>query len=84
MNIDITPIVEEYNMLIVVLEDVHKVYFRQRIDDTTDELAKLLRIHQINLYREKNNSRGFRWKWLEELLIAKKANSGAKIDNCIM
>ena len=45
-----------------------------------DELANLLEIPQLNLYREKNNSRGLRWKRLEELLNAKKANLGAKIE----
>jgi len=45
-----------------------------------DELAKLLGIPQLIPYREKDNSGGLRWKRLEELLIAKKANPGVKLE----
>jgi hypothetical protein len=44
-----------------------------------DELANLLDIHHLNSYKEKNKSGDLRLKRLEELLIAKKANLGAKI-----
>ena len=67
-----TPTIEEYSVLTEFPEDAYKVYFRQRIDDTMDELAKLLGIPQLIPYREKDNSGGLRWKRLEELLIAKK------------
>jgi hypothetical protein len=79
-NVDMTPTIEEYSVLTEFPEDAYKVYFRQRIDDTMDELAKLLGIPQLIPYREKDNSGGLRWKRLEELLIAKKTNPGAKLE----
>ena len=57
-NVDMTPTIEEYSVLTEFPEDAYKVYFRQRIDDTMDELAKLLGIPQLIPYREKDNSRG--------------------------
>ena len=75
-----TPTIKKYSVLTEFLEDAYKVYFRQRIDDTMDELAKLLRIPQLIPYKEKDNSGGLRWKRLEELLIAKKSNPDAKLE----
>jgi hypothetical protein len=74
------PTIEEYSVLTEFPENTHKVYFCQRINDTIDEFAKLLGIPQLIPYREKDNSGGLRWKRLEELLIAKKANPRAKIE----
>jgi hypothetical protein len=73
------PIIEEYSVLIEFPKDIHKVSFHQKIENTIEELVKLLRIHQISLYK-KINYGGLRWKRLEELLIAKKSNLGAKLE----
>ena len=74
------PTIEEYGVLTEFPEDIHKVYFHQKMENTIEELAKLLGIHQMSLYREKNNSGGLRWKRLEELLIAKKSNHVANLE----
>ena len=74
------PTIEEYGVLTEFPEDIHKVYFHQKMENTIEELAKLLGIHQMSLYREKNNSGGLRWKRLEELLIPKKSNPGANLE----
>jgi hypothetical protein len=79
-NVDMVPTIEEYGVLTEFPEDIHKVYFHQKIENTVEELAKLLGIHQMSLYREKNNSGGLRWKRLEELLIAKTSNPGANLE----
>jgi hypothetical protein len=79
-DVDMVPTLEEYGVLTEFPEDIHKVYFHQRIEDTVEELAKLLGIQQMSLYREKNDSGGLRWKRLEELLIAKKSNPCAKLE----
>jgi len=79
-DVDMVPTIEEYGVLTEFLEDIHKVYFHQKIEDTIEELAKLLGIQQMSLYREKNNYGGLRWKRLEELLIAKKSNPCAKLE----
>jgi hypothetical protein len=73
------PTIEEYSVLIEFSKDIHKVSFHRKIENTIEELVKLLRIHQISLYK-KNNYGGLRWKRLEELLIAKKSNPGAKLE----
>ena len=73
------PIIEEYSVLIEFPKDIHKVSFHRKIENTIEELVKLLRIHQISLDK-KNNYGGLRWKRLEELLIAKKSNPGAKLE----
>jgi hypothetical protein len=52
-DVDMVPTIEEYGVLIEFPEDIHKVYFHQKIEDTIEELAKLLGIQQISLYREK-------------------------------
>jgi glutaminase len=52
-NINMVPTIKQYGVLKIFPEDVHKVYFHQRIENTIKELAKLLRIHQMNPYREK-------------------------------
>jgi hypothetical protein len=79
-NIDMVPTIEEYSVLTEFPEDTHKVYFCHKGENTIEELTKLLGIHQMSLYREKNNSGGLRWKRLEELLIAKKSNPSAKLE----
>jgi hypothetical protein len=79
-DVDMVPTIEEYGVLTEFPEDIHKVYFHQKIEDTIEELAKLLGIQQMSLYREKNNYEGLRWKRLEELLIAKKSNPCAKLE----
>jgi hypothetical protein len=79
-DVDMVPTIEEYGVLTEFPEDIHKVYFHQKIEDTIEELAKLLGIQQMSLYREKNNYGGLRWKRLEELLIAKKSNPCAKLE----
>jgi len=79
-DVDMVPTIEEYGVLTEFPEDIQKVYFHQKIEDTIEELAKLLGIQQMSLYREKNNYRGLRWKRLEELLIAKKSNPCAKLE----
>ena len=61
-NVDKTSTIKEYSVLAEFLEDAYKVYFRQRIDGTMDEVAKLLGIPQLILYREKDNFGGLRWK----------------------
>jgi hypothetical protein len=79
-NIDMVPTIEEYSVLTEFPEDTHKVYFCHKGENTIEELTKLLGIHQMSLYREKNNFGGLRWKRLEELLIAKKSNPSAKLE----
>ena len=58
-DVDMVPTIEEYGVLTEFPEDMHRVYFYQKIEDTIEELAKLLGIQQMSLYREKNNSGGF-------------------------
>jgi len=79
-NFDMVPTIEEYSVLTEFPKDTHKVYFCHKGENVIEELTKLLGIHQMNLYREKNNSGGLRWKQLEELLIAKKSNPSAKLE----
>ena len=74
------PTIEEYGVLTEFPEDIHKVHFCHKGENAIEELTKLLGIHQMSLYREKNNSGGLRWKRLEELLIAKKSNPNAKLE----
>jgi len=52
--------IKKYDVLTYFPEDVHKLYFNQRIENTMEKFAKLLGIHQMNQYREKNNSTGLR------------------------
>jgi hypothetical protein len=43
-----TPTIEEYAQILNFLNDHHKVYFRQRIENTTAEVAKLLYLNQVD------------------------------------
>jgi hypothetical protein len=43
-----TPTIEEYAQILNSLNDHHKVYFRQRIENTTAEVTKLLYLNQID------------------------------------
>jgi hypothetical protein len=78
-DINMVPTIKKYSVLTYFPEDVYKLYFHRRLKNTMEKFAKLLGIYQMNQYREKNNSRGLRWKWLEELLVVKKSNPGARI-----
>jgi hypothetical protein len=46
------PTIEEYSVLIEFSKDIHKVSFHRKIENTIEELVKLLRIHQISLYKK--------------------------------
>jgi len=47
-DVDMTPTIEEYAQILNFLNDHHKVYFRQRIENTTAEVAKLLYLNQVD------------------------------------
>jgi hypothetical protein len=59
-DINMVLTIKKYDVLTYFPEDVHKLYFNQRIENTMEKFAKLLGIHQMNQYREKNNSTGLR------------------------
>jgi hypothetical protein len=64
-DIDTTPTVEEYAQILNFPNDLYKVYFKQRIEDTTVEVTKL-HLDQINQYKTSNE--GFKWKLIENKL----------------
>jgi hypothetical protein len=47
------PIIEEYSVLTEFPKDIHKVSFHRKIENTIEELVKLLRIHKISLDKKK-------------------------------
>jgi len=54
--------IEEYTQ---ILNFPHKVYFRQRIEDTFAKIAKLLHFDKIGQYRTINGS--FKWNLIEKI-----------------
>ena len=46
------PTIEEYSVLIEFSKDIHKVSCHRKIENTIEDLVKLLRIHQISLYKK--------------------------------
>jgi hypothetical protein len=65
-DVNMTPTIEEYALILNFINERHKVYFRQRIKDTTVDVAKLLHLGQVDQYRTTN--RGFNWKLIETKL----------------
>ena len=64
-DIDTTPTVEEYAQILNFPNDLYKVYFKQRFEDTTVEVTKL-HLDQINQYKTSNER--FKWKLIENKL----------------
>jgi hypothetical protein len=63
-NIDLCPTMEEYGMLIEFPNNLYMIYFPLRSDKIIPELSKLLRIFNLEIFLEKNDT-GLKWRMLE-------------------
>ena len=69
-NIDMTPTIEEYAQILSFPHNPLKVYFRQKIEDTVQEVIKLLHLDPMGQYM--TSSGDFKWKAIENKLKADK------------
>jgi len=69
-DIDMTLIITDYTQILNFPNSSHKVYFKQKIRDTTAKVAKLLHLDKI--YRYKTTYGSFKWKLIEARLNTNK------------
>ena len=62
-NIDMTPTLKQYSRILDFSNDYLKVYFRQRFEDTTLEIIRLLYLGMVNQCRIVDEE--FIWKSIE-------------------
>ena len=77
-NVDLCPTIEEYRMLMEFHNHLYRVYFPLRDDKVIPGLSKLLKIHNLTKFLEKNASE-LKWKLLEIELERKKSQHRALI-----
>jgi hypothetical protein len=65
-----TLIITDYTQILNFPNSLHKVYFKQKIRDTTAKVAKLLHLDKI--YRYKTTYGSFKWKLIKARLNTNK------------
>jgi hypothetical protein len=65
------PTLEKYGLLTEFPQNVYKVYFHQRRNQMLIELAKLIKVPNLNKILEKSVN-GLKWKMIEEVFFEEK------------
>ena len=68
------PTLEKYGLLTEFPQNVYKVYFHQRRNQMLIELAKLIKVPNLNKILEKSVN-GLKWKMIEEVFERRKNDS---------